>query len=58
MADETQVCECGHTAHWHSHYGQGVCEHGYPCECEKFWIDDEANDAPDPDRRRDERYQR
>ena len=55
---ENTVCLCGHTARWHSHYGRGVCEYGEPCECERFAVDDELSDQVDPDRIRDERYQR
>lgn len=29
-------CACGHTAHWHSHYGSGQCEADAACECMGF----------------------
>ncbi len=47
-------CECGHEAHWHSHGGAGVCEHGEPCECEAFSDHDDDRDGPDDDRAYDE----
>lgn len=30
------VCECGHTARWHSHKGAGDCEHNADCSCRRF----------------------
>ena len=39
LADEAgkAMCECGHTAHWHSHDGEGDCEHDGDCDCEGFY---------------------
>lgn len=30
------MCQCGHNADWHSHDGEGDCEHDAFCPCKKF----------------------
>jgi hypothetical protein len=42
---ETQMCACGHTAHWHTFDGTGECEHDGECLCMWFLEIASASDA-------------
>lgn len=45
---QAPTCRCGHTAHWHSHGGTGVCEHLSDCRCGHFTLLEGASVAVEP----------
>jgi hypothetical protein len=46
VARESRICVCGHLAHWHSHSGEGDCEHDGDCRCEAFTSSPKLGEAP------------